>query len=205
MLWPTLFFAPALVYGLPQVTPTRPGGQKDGGGGFSLIRFSCSQVVIERLDPYVLDYSRKSGDYRSVSLTSPALRLVNPDVLPSPHVHQVVGGVSKKFPLSVSYRYAHTTRTRSMLPFPQPMSRLWLVARHAPSRMTFPTTGRRICTSRPATARSREFPRCRTGFSRGPRVERLFITLPPERARRLRSNRYGTVPVASRRDSRLTR
>ncbi|KAH8881886.1 hypothetical protein GQ53DRAFT_787795 [Thozetella sp. PMI_491] len=35
----------------------------------ALIRFGCSQVVIERLDP-----------------------LVNPDVNPSPHLHQVVGG-----------------------------------------------------------------------------------------------------------------
>ncbi len=53
MFWAVFFAAPALIHALPQVTPTRPPGSKDGGGGFSLIRFGCSQVVIERLDPYV--------------------------------------------------------------------------------------------------------------------------------------------------------
>ncbi len=37
----------------------------------SMIRFGCSQLVIERLDP-----------------------LVSPGALPSPHVHQIVGGNS---------------------------------------------------------------------------------------------------------------
>jgi hypothetical protein len=37
----------------------------------ALIRFQCSQLVVERLDP-----------------------LVNPGMLPSTHVHQIVGGVS---------------------------------------------------------------------------------------------------------------
>ncbi|KAK3688900.1 hypothetical protein B0T22DRAFT_426911 [Podospora appendiculata] len=52
-----------LAHAAPQTTPTR------GPGDFSLIRFGCSQVVIDRIDP-----------------------LVNPGVNPSPHVHQVVGG-----------------------------------------------------------------------------------------------------------------
>ncbi len=45
------------------------GGGGGGGGGTTMLRFGCSQVVIDRLDP-----------------------LVNPGQLPSPHVHQVVGG-----------------------------------------------------------------------------------------------------------------
>lgn len=38
-------------------------------GGTTMLRFGCPQVVIDRLDP-----------------------LVNPGVIPSPHVHQIVGG-----------------------------------------------------------------------------------------------------------------
>jgi hypothetical protein len=37
----------------------------------ALIRFQCSQLVRQRLDP-----------------------LVNPGLVPSPHAHQIVGGVS---------------------------------------------------------------------------------------------------------------
>ncbi|KAI1765792.1 hypothetical protein GGR53DRAFT_529347 [Hypoxylon sp. FL1150] len=53
----------ALANALPQTTPIK------GPGDNSLVRFGCSQVVIERLDP-----------------------LVNPGVNPSPHLHQIVGG-----------------------------------------------------------------------------------------------------------------
>lgn len=37
----------------------------------ALIRFSCSQLVVDRIDP-----------------------LVNPGIAPSPHLHQIIGGVS---------------------------------------------------------------------------------------------------------------
>ncbi|KAI2619834.1 hypothetical protein GGS26DRAFT_320916 [Hypomontagnella submonticulosa] len=53
----------ALAYAAPQTTPIK------GPGSNSLVRFGCSQVVIERLDP-----------------------LVNPGANPSPHLHQIVGG-----------------------------------------------------------------------------------------------------------------
>lgn len=43
--------------------------QFGGGGGSTMLRFGCSQVVIDRIDP-----------------------LVNPGQAPSPHLHQVVGG-----------------------------------------------------------------------------------------------------------------
>lgn len=43
--------------------------QFGGAGGLTMLRFGCPQVVIDRLDP-----------------------LVNPGQVPSPHVHQIVGG-----------------------------------------------------------------------------------------------------------------
>ncbi|KAG9232511.1 hypothetical protein BJ875DRAFT_404779 [Amylocarpus encephaloides] len=43
--------------------------QAGGFGSSTMLRFGCSQIVIDRIDP-----------------------LVNPDQLPSPHMHQVVGG-----------------------------------------------------------------------------------------------------------------
>lgn len=44
-------------------------GPPRGYGGGTLLRFGCSQIVIERIDP-----------------------LVNPGMNPSSHVHQIVGG-----------------------------------------------------------------------------------------------------------------
>jgi hypothetical protein len=67
MLFPTLLFA-----GLAQALPkTEPGHYLEArqGSGFTMLRFGCSQVVIDRIDP-----------------------LVNPGQAPSPHMHQVVGG-----------------------------------------------------------------------------------------------------------------
>lgn len=45
MFWSTLLSFAALVDAAPQVTPVK------GPGTNSLVRFGCSQVVIERLDP----------------------------------------------------------------------------------------------------------------------------------------------------------
>jgi hypothetical protein len=61
-----------------------------------MLRFECSQLVVERLDP-----------------------LVNPGSAPSPHLHQIVGGNSFRSPIVPA----------------------------APFQRTFPTTGRRFCTS----------------------------------------------------------
>jgi hypothetical protein len=49
-------------------------------GSDLFIRFGCSQLVVERIDP-----------------------LVNPGVNPSPHTHQIVGGNS--FNVSVTYPF----------------------------------------------------------------------------------------------------
>lgn len=63
MLLSALFFA-ALTEALPSVS----GGwleKRQGGGQNTMLRFGCSQVVIDRIDP-----------------------LVNPGIAPSPHMHQ---------------------------------------------------------------------------------------------------------------------
>jgi len=55
MLWATLFFAAA--------------AEAQFSAGLNHLRFGCSQITIERLDP-----------------------LVNPGLVGTPHMHQVVGG-----------------------------------------------------------------------------------------------------------------
>ena len=57
-------------------------------GVHGLIRFPCSQLVTERFDPYV--HPRMCTTHTSYS---PRNRLVTPGEV-SPHLHQVVGGVS---------------------------------------------------------------------------------------------------------------
>lgn len=48
----------------------------------ALLRFSCSQLVVERLDP-----------------------LVNPGVTGSPHLHQIIGGVCAEPRLPIEKRF----------------------------------------------------------------------------------------------------
>ena len=63
-------------------------------GADALLRFSCSQLVTERLDP-----------------------LVNPGEAISPHVHQVVGGVSFPVPVMQSPIPMHRShQTQGLLP-----------------------------------------------------------------------------------------
>lgn len=60
MFWTTLLGLIAAAEAVPQF---------GGGGGTTMLRFGCPNVVIDRLDP-----------------------LVNPGAVPSSHVHQIVGG-----------------------------------------------------------------------------------------------------------------
>ena len=62
MYWSSLLSFAALAQAAPQF-----GGFP--GAGLTMLRFGCPNVVIDRLDP-----------------------LVNPGLIPSPHVHQIVGG-----------------------------------------------------------------------------------------------------------------
>lgn len=64
MLWTALLALSALAEAAPSPNP-----QFGGFGRTTMLRFGCAQVVIDRIDP-----------------------LVNPGQIPSPHVHQIVGG-----------------------------------------------------------------------------------------------------------------
>lgn len=88
--------------------------------GNALLRFQCSQLVTQRLDP-----------------------LVNPGMLPSPHVHQIVGGVSKYFMVDPRSGLIWN-RTHLMSQWiPQRTCQLHRLVQAAPLVKTSPTTGRR--------------------------------------------------------------
>jgi hypothetical protein len=56
----------------------------------SFLRFSCSQLVTERLDPYVVLARILTSSWRA---KLKADSLVQPGELPGSHMHQIVGGV----------------------------------------------------------------------------------------------------------------
>ncbi|KAL1856421.1 hypothetical protein VTK73DRAFT_8287 [Phialemonium thermophilum] len=64
-----------------------------GAHGAATLRFSCSQLVVDRLDP-----------------------LVNPGVIPSPHLHQVVGGNSFNVTMDPSVDISTTSTCTSCTP-----------------------------------------------------------------------------------------
>ncbi|KAI1337477.1 hypothetical protein F5Y15DRAFT_155301 [Xylariaceae sp. FL0016] len=64
MFWKSFLALAAAVNAAPATTEL-----EQRQGGMTMLRFGCAQVVIDRLDP-----------------------LVNPGLIPSPHVHQIVGG-----------------------------------------------------------------------------------------------------------------
>jgi hypothetical protein len=65
MLWTALIALSAFAEAAPAPNPQFGGGM----GQMTMLRFGCSQIVIDRIDP-----------------------LVNPGQMPSPHIHQIVGG-----------------------------------------------------------------------------------------------------------------
>jgi hypothetical protein len=94
----------------------------------ALIRFQCSQLVVERLDP-----------------------LVFPGVSPTPHLHQIVGGVCLiRFQQAILQTNQCRTRSRHSW-IPKKGTLMRHPVRLASSRRTSPTTGRPSCTSRPGT------------------------------------------------------
>jgi hypothetical protein len=90
MLWSALLFA-ALAEALPQ------GG---GGGGVTMLRFGCTQLSIDRLDP-----------------------LVNPGEIPSGHIHQIVGG--NAFNASMTAGDVANTASCTTCQFSQDFSNYW--------------------------------------------------------------------------------
>lgn len=92
MIWSALVVLAAVAEALPQ-----------GGGGttsVTMLRFGCTQVVIDRLDP-----------------------LVNPGQIPSGHVHQIVGG--NGFNASMTTGDVSTTATCTTCEFSEDFSNYW--------------------------------------------------------------------------------
>ncbi|GAP93454.2 hypothetical protein SAMD00023353_12400110 [Rosellinia necatrix] len=73
-----------------------------GATGQQMMRFSCSQLTIERLDP-----------------------LVNPGVVLSPHVHQVVGGNSFRASMSPAWHDPVAASTCTSCTFAEDFSNYW--------------------------------------------------------------------------------
>lgn len=91
MYWSTIL-------GLASVAGAVP--QFGGGGGVTMLRFGCAQVVIDRLDP-----------------------LVNPGAVPSPHVHQIVGG--NTFNASMTTGDVSTAASCTTCAFSEDFSNYW--------------------------------------------------------------------------------
>jgi hypothetical protein len=88
--------------------------------GFSLtmLRFGCSQIVIDRIDPCVSisTRSKKGGQLTFCSL-------VEPGNIPSAHVHQIVGGVRLCSSAAIPLQYFSLT-------FIERLQRLDALGRH---------------------------------------------------------------------------
>ncbi len=73
-----------------------------GAGVPPMLRFSCSQLVVDRLDP-----------------------LVNPGIVPSPHIHQIVGGNSFKPSMDPASHDLVTNSTCTSCTFSEDFSNYW--------------------------------------------------------------------------------
>ncbi|KAF2256930.1 hypothetical protein BU26DRAFT_32151 [Trematosphaeria pertusa] len=93
MLWTTLLAFAAVAEAMPKWMEKRQ-------GGMTMLRFGCAQVVIDRLDP-----------------------LVNPGVIPSPHVHQIVGG--NGFNATMTTSDVSKTATCTTCAFSKDFSNYW--------------------------------------------------------------------------------
>lgn len=146
-------------------------GHGSGQGMLEMMRFSCSKLVIDRLDP-----------------------LVNPGLIPSPHLHQIVGGVSGFYLFinsSSQSRYrnreADRSRTHSTLPWTR-RTTISPQTQHAPaalSRKTFPTTGLRSYTSELVMERTNACLNTRARVLRPTAASRCIISQPPMQTQRL--------------------
>ncbi|KAK3321671.1 hypothetical protein B0H66DRAFT_618703 [Apodospora peruviana] len=87
-----------------------------------LLRFSCSQLVIERTDP-----------------------LVNPGMAPSPHTHQIVGGNSFNITMDPKSMDPSTTSTCTSCTYAEDFSNYWTASLYfrSPENGTFKLVGQR--------------------------------------------------------------
>ncbi|KAK4442315.1 hypothetical protein QBC34DRAFT_25987 [Podospora aff. communis PSN243] len=83
---------------LPALLATSASAQ----GGFPMMRFSCSQLVIDRIDP-----------------------LVNPGQIPSPHLHQIVGGNSFNYSMDPLTHDLPSKSTCTSCTFSEDFSNYW--------------------------------------------------------------------------------
>ncbi|KAI0018180.1 hypothetical protein F4780DRAFT_752303 [Xylariomycetidae sp. FL0641] len=90
MLWKTLTLASLAAYGFGQFQR------------MAMLRFSCSKLVIDRLDP-----------------------LVNPGLIPSPHLHQIVGGNSFNATMDPATHDLPSNSTCTSCTFSEDFSNYW--------------------------------------------------------------------------------
>jgi hypothetical protein len=101
----------------------------------ALVRFQCSQLVVQRLDP-----------------------LVDPGLIPSSHVHQIVGGVRPISQESDNKYLTCRNRIRStLLWIPRKICQENRLAQPANSAKTSPTTGPLFCISKRETVHINAF------------------------------------------------
>lgn len=98
MFWTTLVAFAALAVAAPKGLNSVMLEARQGG--YTMLRFGCAQVVIDRLDP-----------------------LVNPGVIPSPHLHQVVGG--NAFNATITTGDVSDAATCTTCEFSQDFSNYW--------------------------------------------------------------------------------
>jgi hypothetical protein len=86
-------------------------GLGSGQGGTPMLRFSCSQLVIDRIDP-----------------------LVDPGVAPSPHLHQIVGGNSFNVTMDPATHDLPTVSTCTTCTFSEDFSNYWTAVMYFQAR-----------------------------------------------------------------------
>ena len=132
-----MLFPTLLLAAVAQAAP-----QFGGSQGFTMLRFGCAQNVIDRIDP-----------------------LVNPGQAPSPHMHQVVGG--NAFNVTMQSTDIAKLATCTTCGYSEDVS-------HGDEHETieadglgdsFPTTGPRMSTSRPAMEHTSAYLKSLTGTS----------------------------------------
>ncbi|KAH8901772.1 hypothetical protein GQ53DRAFT_815217 [Thozetella sp. PMI_491] len=80
-------------------------------GGMPMMRFQCSQLVVDRLDP-----------------------LVNPGTIPSPHLHQIVGGNSFNATMDPKTHDLPTKSTCTSCTFSEDFSNYWTAVMYFKAR-----------------------------------------------------------------------
>lgn len=94
------------------------------------IRFSCSELNIQRIDPYVLTSSPSmtfqlpTHHLSFITSLTPPTSLVTPDIVPSPHLHQFVGGNALAAHMDSSIDIS-TKATCTTCTFTQDFSNYW--------------------------------------------------------------------------------